>query len=335
MRVVGDVSVAVEGVLKLFPGGRVPRRAAVVDGTVRELRDAAATAAAGVVVSESPDVSALCDVVRVARGETCWSRTTAALLDQALATNSADAWAAAADDLDTGHFDVRAAAAATDASRATSLALCVCNALSTVHLLHVVRVAAAVLPRLEREALRAAGAVLGADIPKLAGRVGTLVAALRREQREAVMDAVGRAVAAADVPGPVLDAAVADLARRGRIESLRLFSSTAMGRFVSTETFGELVRCAAQAGGLHRPGALAAVARCVAENPDLASTCPGDLARLVGAAFGGDDVTDVDLRSALAASVVARRAFDCPVIRRFAEFSERACVQLLSRRDAI
>lgn len=296
----------------------IPRRATVSDGKICEVRD-------GRHSREVPELSKACEAVRAAVGEPSWSRNTAALLDQAVGTNDPRAWEAACDDLDTGHFDVRAAAAAMDAPRATSVAMCLSSAKTTVHVLWIVRVLVAVLPRASRDAMRAAGAVMGADVPRLAGHVGRIVAALRREEREAVMDALGRAIAAADVPGPVLDAALADVARRGRFESLRLFSATPVGRYVSHATFGVVVERALEASHLHRTTTMGIVARCVTENPALADSHKSRLSKLVGAAFGA---RDLDVRAALAASVIARATFECPVVRGIAAFTERACADL-------
>lgn len=311
-------------------GDVVPRRAAVVSGRVIELARAVDTVPVEALVEalvEARGVSRVCEAVKTACGEVCWSRNTATLLDQAVASNDPRAWEAACDDLDTGHFDVRAAAAATDSARATGLAMSLVNARTTVHLLWIVRVVVAVFPRLEGDSLRAAGGVLGADIPRLATRVGRLAAALRREQREAVMDAVGRAVAAADVPGPVLDSGLRAVSREARFETLRMFSATSLGTYVTPVTFEALVNRVCEASSMHRVAGTSVVAKCLAENPALGATCRPQLARLVGAVFGSDNP---DVRGALAASVIARAAFDCPIVRGIATFTERACAELVA-----
>ena len=278
--------------------GRLPRRAVVLaDGTLGD-RGTHPDAREVIVLSK------LCELCRQDMGQPWYPRHTSDLLDMALSTNSPGAWDAVRDDMDTGDFDVRAAAGVIGHDRnPEALVSCLSSAKQERHFLSVLCAVSRVLPELSAETRDELGRALGFMLEGVVDSLGKHASVLSRDIADVVLAAVAKMVAATGVP----DARVADLVenalRRRRYEALRVFVQCPTTYLKHRpQVLGMLLESARAERNAYPMVAM--LARIAAEAPGLLATHREAIADLGASALKSTEA--VDSRTCMAVGTLVR-----------------------------
>lgn len=283
--------------------GRLPRRAVLLaDGALGERAQHPQNA-------EVELLSRLCEISRTATGLASYPRRTEQLLEQALASNSAEAWSAIKDDLGTGDLDLESATAVLRCNaNASALAACLVGARDSNHMVHVALLTSHVLDRLNSESKTELGRALACQLRSVMDAFITHSAFLSRDVRDGVLTGFGRLLAEVALP----DATVADLVAyaldRRRDELLRLFLHCSPGFCcLRPELVGALLQRARSLPHASRYPVVALLARAVAHKPDALRGHEHEAAQVAREALG-DSNSEHDARSCLAAAALVAAA---------------------------
>ncbi len=302
--------------------GVCPRRAVLVSGKLAER-------AAHPDAQEVDVLSRLCELARAAQGLPSLPRHTIGLLECALGTNDAGAWAAAANDLDTEDFDIGAAIGVLgqEPSHPGAFVACLAQARDAQHAVNVLRVFASIIGVVPAPTRELFGRAIGCQLRAL---IDTLVrhgAMIKRDVREAVYAEFGKMMAVAGVPGSSLADVLHDAIHRKLYDVLRMFLPTPIGTYIETRTFTLAVDRVRTTPALQRQSVLSIVAKALRENPALADAAPGLSTMLESCVTSS--VGDMDVRGCLALSIVAQAVVNDDAAKGLAGMLEHACARII------
>lgn len=166
--------------------GKIPRRAVLKNGVLHDK-----TTCPG--EQETVLLSRLCEIARASAGLPVHPRSTADLLESALADNCPTAWSAIRDDILTNDLDVDVAASVLcHNSNASAMIACLVGATGDDHLLHVACLLARVIDKLPEEARDEMGRSLACQMKAVMGALARGGALMSRDVRDAVINGFGR-----------------------------------------------------------------------------------------------------------------------------------------------
>jgi hypothetical protein len=300
----------------LLVNGRVPRRAVLLeDGS---LADKTAHPEA----KEVDVLSKVCELYRASSGQPSHPRHTASLLEMALLTNGSSTWDAIRDDLVTGDFDLRAAAAVIQHGRnAVALVSCLVDAKHERHFLNVACVVSQVLPHLGTDACQEVAQSIGAQLRGVVEALCKHGSVLARDACVSVVQAFGKMIGSIGVPDVRVGELVSWALQERQHAVLGLFAHCPTSYIVHRpQILAQLLDSVEVQGPRGAPppatntmvtnGVIKILARVATEHPDVFQGHSGAVSRIVMAALADrGDGSPLDPLSCMAAAVLVR---SCP-----------------------
>lgn len=277
---------------------------------------------------EIPLLSRLCELARISKNIECPPRSTAALMERALSTNSPACWAAAADDITTGDFDAPAFVSllSQNQSYTASFATCFATPVDANHMMAMLRVFHKL--ELPDETMEIFGRTIGCQLKALVDALATHAGLIKKDVREAVMNDIGRMLAMSGVPINQLAEALQVVLATKKYDALRLFlhADIAACFRVYPGTLASLVEKAKNVGVHYKSIVLATIAKTIRDDPDA---IPLDSIRdMLGAVL---KTPSEDARALLAIAIATQAACSEDAITKgLAEALEWTCGHVIS-----
>jgi hypothetical protein len=219
---------------------------------------------------EIPLLSRLCELARASKNIECPPRSTAALMERTLSTNSPTCWTAAADDITTGDFDAPAFVSllSQNQSYTAAFATCFASPVDANHMMAMLRVFHKL--ELPDETMEIFGRTIGCQLKALVDALAAHAGLIKKDIREAVMNDVGRMLAMSGVPINQLAEALQVVLATKKYDALRLFlhADIAACFRVYPDMLGGLIEKAKNVGVHHKAIVLAAIAKTIRDDPD-------------------------------------------------------------------
>lgn len=278
---------------------------------------------------EIPLLSRLCELARESRNIECPPRSTAALMERALATNSPACWSAALDDIATGDFDAPAFVSLLSQNQSYTAMFATCFATPTDahHMMAMLRVFHVLV--LPDDAMEIFGRTIGCQLKALIDAMATHAGLVKKDIREAVMNDIGKTLAVSNVPIPQLAEALGGVLVAKKYDALRLFlhaDIAACFRACPPGVFSGLVEKAKHVGAHHRAIVLAAIAKTIRDDPDVVAleSVKGMLAAVLKS-------PSEDARTLLAIAIASQVACsEDTIIKGLADALEWTCGSVIS-----
>jgi hypothetical protein len=305
----------------LSVNGVPPRRAVLADnGSLAQKQRPAE--------NEVPLLSRLCELARASRNIECPPRSTAALMERALMTNSPTCWTAAADDITTGDFDAPAVVSllSQNQSYAVAFATCFASPVDASHMMAMLRVFHKL--DLPDETTETFGRTIGCQLKTLIDALASHAGLIKKDIREAVMNDVGKMLAMSGVPTNQLADALRVVLATKKYDALRLFlhADIAACFRACPDALAGLVEKAKNVGVHHRSIVLAVIAKVIRDDPDAVP--PAAIRDMLGAVL---KTPSEDARALLAIAIASQVACSEDAITKgLADALEWTCGHVIS-----